>query len=196
MQAGTLHVVATPIGNLGDVTTRLAKVLASAAFVLCEDTRHTRNLCTALGVAPRLVRCDEHEEERRIPEVLEALAAGLDVALVSDAGTPAISDPGYRIVRAAQLAGHRCSPVPGPSALSAALSVSGLPTASFAFEGFLPRKRGARRKLLAADAITERSERRENGLLVDLRQLAPQEGLALLTDDLAEVLERFGQAPG
>ena len=126
-------------------------------MVLCEDTRRTRQLCAALEVSPRLVRCDDHEEERRIPEVLEALRSGKDVALVTDAGTPAISDPGYRIVRAAHDAGIPCSPVPGPSALVAALSVSGLPSASFAFEGFLPRKRGTRRRLLAALADEPRT---------------------------------------
>ena len=157
MSTGTLHVAATPIGNLGDVTPRLSAILASCEFVLCEDTRRTRQLCSALGVSARLVRCDEHEEERRVAEVIEALQAGKDVALVSDAGTPAISDPGYRIVRAVHLAGLRCSPVPGPSSVTAALSVSGLRTTTFSFEGFPPRKRSARRRFLAALADEPRT---------------------------------------
>src|SRR5436190_12614668 len=157
MTSGTLHVVATPIGNLGDVTQRLRDVLASCKLVLCEDTRRTRQLCSALGISPRLARCDEHEEERRVAEVLALLEAGSDVALVSDAGTPAISDPGYLIVRAAQQAGHRCSPVPGASSVTAALSCSGLPAARFAFEGFPPRKRSARRRFLAALADEPRT---------------------------------------
>ena len=139
------------------MTARLRDILAACEFVLCEDTRRTRQLCSALGISVRLVRCDEHEEERRVAEVIAALEAGADVALVSDAGTPAISDPGYRIVRAVHHAGLRCSPVPGPSALTAALSVSGLPTATFSFEGFPPRKRSARRRFLAALADEPRT---------------------------------------
>jgi 16S rRNA (cytidine1402-2'-O)-methyltransferase len=171
-------VVATPIGNLADASARMRDVLASCALVLCEDTRRTGKLLELLGIsAERLRRCDEHEEERRVPETLEHLARGEDVALVSDAGTPGISDPGYRIVREAHRAGHLVSPVPGPSAVAAALSCSGLPTSSFAFEGFLPRKRGARRTLLAALADEPRT----------LVLLETPHRVAEALDDLAEL---------
>src|SRR5688500_8931619 len=112
--AGTLHVVATPIGNLGDAAPRVADTLRRCVVVLCEDTRRTRHLCLSLGVEAKLVRCDEHVEERRVAEVLGLLRAGEDVALVSDAGTPAINDPGYRLVAAVHAAGLPVSPVPGP----------------------------------------------------------------------------------
>lgn len=159
--SGTLFVVATPIGNLEDAPPRLARVLASCALVLAEDTRRTRRLLTALGVAsdpgPRVVRCDEHAERRRIEQAIETLRSGHDVALVTDAGTPAISDPGYRIVSAAHDAGLPVSPIPGPSSVTAALSVSGLPTDAFVYQGFLPRRRGPRRKLLESLASEPRT---------------------------------------
>ena len=155
---GTLHVVATPIGNLADASPRLAEALRESALVLCEDTRRTGLLLSKLGVtAKRLLTCHEHDEERRIDEVLELLTAGEDVALVSDAGTPTLSDPGFRLVTAASAAGARVSPVPGPSAITAALSVSALPTNSFVFEGFLPRRGAARRRLLASLADEPRT---------------------------------------
>ena len=146
--SGTLFVVATPIGNLGDASSRLGATLTACALVLCEDTRRTGKLLELLGLKARLRTCHEHDEQRRIPEVLELLGAGSDVALVSDAGTPLVSDPGYRLVAAAHAAGHPVSPIPGPSAVLAALSACGLPTDRFSFEGFLPRKSLARKRLL------------------------------------------------
>ena len=147
---GTLYVVATPIGNLEDVTLRALRVLGEADLVLAEDTRHTRILLDRHGIAARPRSLHAHNEAQRSAEVLEALAQGSRVALVSDAGTPLISDPGDRLVHAALAAGHTLVPVPGPSAVLGALVVSGLPTAPFTFLGFLPRKRSERQRLLEA----------------------------------------------
>jgi len=137
---GTLCVVATPIGNLGDLSPRAIEVLSSAALICCEDTRRTGLLLHRFGLAPgRLTVCNEHTEAARIDEVIAMLDTGGDVALVSDAGTPGISDPGQRLVRAVIDAGHRVSPLPGPVAAIAALVVSGAATDRFVVEGFLPR---------------------------------------------------------
>lgn len=148
---GTLAVVATPIGNLDDLSPRALRTLEEAALLCCEDTRHTLQLLNAHGRrAARLLSVHEHNEEERIGTVLETLAEGLSVALVSDAGTPLISDPGYRLVRAALDSGHTVVSVPGPCAAIAALSISGLPSDRFRFEGFLPERRSQRRERLAA----------------------------------------------
>lgn len=149
MVAGTLWLVGTPIGNLGDVSERTARVLAAADVIACEDTRRTRGLLTHLGVrAGRLWSFFEGNERRRLRELLDELRAGRDVALVSDAGMPALSDPGYRLVAAAVEAGIDVDLVPGPSSAISALVLSGLPTARFSFEGFLSRKQGERRARL------------------------------------------------
>jgi len=145
----TLHVVATPIGNLEDVTLRALRVLREAGVVLAEDTRRTRILLDRHGIAARPRSLHAHNEAARTDEVLAALSGGHDVALVSDAGTPLVSDPGARLVEAALAAGHAVSPVPGPSAVLAALTVSGLGGGGFAFLGFLPRRAGERAALLA-----------------------------------------------
>src|SRR5512143_1220887 len=131
-----LYVVATPIGNLRDVTLRALDVLAAADLVLAEDTRVTAKLLSVFGLAAKLERHDEHAAERARPKALAALAEGKRVALVSDAGTPLISDPGYRLVREAAAAGHPVFPIPGASALLAGLSAAGLPTDRFLFAGF------------------------------------------------------------
>ena len=146
---GILHVVATPIGNLGDLSPRAQEVLRSADAVCAEDTRHTRQLLAHFGIERPLLALHEHNEEAMAQRVVERLLAGQSLALVSDAGTPLVSDPGFRVVRAARAAGIRVSPVPGPSAIIAALSVAGLPSDRFAFEGFLPAKPAARRERLA-----------------------------------------------
>jgi 16S rRNA (cytidine1402-2'-O)-methyltransferase len=143
-----LYVVATPIGNLRDVTLRALDVLARADLVLAEDTRVTGKLLAAFAIKARLERHDEHAAERVRPKVLAALAAGQRIALVSDAGTPLISDPGYRLVREAAAAGHAVFPVPGASAVLAGLSTAGLPTDRFLFLGFPPPKSAARRTFL------------------------------------------------
>jgi 16S rRNA (cytidine1402-2'-O)-methyltransferase len=142
---GTLYVVATPIGNLEDLTPRALRILKEVDLVACEDTRHTGILLQAHGLRTATTSYYAHNEEPKVRVVLEALGAGKNVALVSDAGTPGVSDPGYRLVRAAQDAGIVVIPVPGPSAVVAALSVSGLPTHRFLFIGFLPSRSGARR---------------------------------------------------
>jgi 16S rRNA (cytidine1402-2'-O)-methyltransferase len=147
---GTLHLVATPIGNLEDVTLRSVRVLREADLVLAEDTRRTRKLLDRCAIPARPLSLHAHNEAARVAKALDVLTGDGSVALVSDAGTPLISDPGERLVAAAIAAGHRVVPVPGASAVLAALSVAGLPLTPFAFLGFLPRKGGARRALLAS----------------------------------------------
>jgi 16S rRNA (cytidine1402-2'-O)-methyltransferase len=145
---GTLYLVATPIGNLEDISPRALRILRSAALIAAEDTRHTRKLLTHFDIHTRLISYHEHNKLSRLDQVLNALQGG-DVALVSDAGTPALNDPGYELVRAALQAGFQVSPVPGPSAPIAALVASGLPTDSFLYLGYLPRKESERERLLS-----------------------------------------------
>jgi 16S rRNA (cytidine1402-2'-O)-methyltransferase len=146
--SGRLVVVATPIGNLGDLSSRAADTLRDVDLVLAEDTRHTGRLLAHIGSEVPQRSLHEHNERERTAEVLERIASGERVALVSDAGTPAVSDPGYRLIAACVDAGVRVEPIPGPSAALAALVASGLPTDRVAFEGFLPRKGAARRRRL------------------------------------------------
>lgn len=148
--SGTLHIVATPIGNLEDMTFRAVRVLKEAAVIACEDTRRTAVLLARYEIRGRLFSYYQPREGQKIPVLLNMLKEGKDVALVSDAGTPAISDPGFKLVREAVKAGIRVVPVPGPSALTAALSAGALPTDAFLFLGFPPPKSAARRKALAA----------------------------------------------
>jgi 16S rRNA (cytidine1402-2'-O)-methyltransferase len=140
-----LYLVATPIGNLGDVTLRALEALAGVEMVACEDSRVTRRLFERYGIATPLITYHDHNAETARPKILARLAAGAAVALVSDAGTPLISDPGFRLVQAAQAAGHAVTALPGASAVLAALTASGLPTDRFYFEGFLPPREAARR---------------------------------------------------
>jgi 16S rRNA (cytidine1402-2'-O)-methyltransferase len=140
--SGTLFIVATPIGNLEDITLRALRVLKEVDLIACEDTRHTKILLDHYGIRGTLVSFFEHNEDRRTPEILERLNRGDSVAVVCDAGTPTISDPAFKLVRAAREAGLPVVAVPGASAVIAALSVSGLPTDSFTFVGFLPQKKG------------------------------------------------------
>src|SRR5258708_4479124 len=142
---GTLYVVSTPIGNLEDITFRAVRILKECTRIACEDTRQTRKLLNHFDIAKPLVSYHEHNELERAAELTAALEAGESVALVSDAGTPLVSDPGYRLIRAALDSGIPVVPVPGPSAILTALAASGLPTASFQFGGFLPPKSGQRR---------------------------------------------------
>ncbi len=174
---GRLQVVATPIGNLADLSTRAREALLSADVIAAEDTRHTRVLLTAIGIAKPLVSLHEHNESQRTPQLLVRLAAGETVALVSDAGTPLLSDPGFELVQRAAQAGHDVQVIPGPSAITAALAVAGLPTGRFCFEGFLPARAHERRAALAALA-------REPRTLVLFE--APHRILATLTDMAAE----------
>jgi 16S rRNA (cytidine1402-2'-O)-methyltransferase len=146
--SGTLYIVATPIGNLEDITLRALRILREADLIACEDTRQTRKLLDRHGIAKPLVSYHEHNELARAGELVAELKAGRNIALVSDAGTPLIADPGYRLVAQARSAGIAVSPIPGPSALIGALSASGLPTDAFFFGGFLPAKKTQRRKVL------------------------------------------------
>ncbi len=148
--AGTLYVVSTPIGNLEDLSPRAGEILARADIIACEDTRVTGKLLRRFGIRTPSVSYHEHNEIERASELLARLVAGNDVALVSDAGTPLVSDPGYRLVRAAREVGVPIRAVPGPSAVLAALSVSGLPTSRFTFVGFLPPKGKARENAVGA----------------------------------------------
>ena len=177
--SGTLYVVATPIGNLDDLTPRARQTLASVDLVAAEDTRHTRGLLSHIGADPALMALHEHNEERAVHGVIETLENGKDVALVSDAGTPLVSDPGYRLVRAAHEQAIRVVPVPGASAVTAALSVAGLPTDRFCFEGFAPSRRAARRKWLAA-------------LAAEPRTLVLYESVHRIGDCLADLVDTFG----
>ncbi len=179
MSNGTLFVVATPIGNLGDLTDRARSILQQVDVIAAEDTRRTGTLLAAIGSSVPALSLHEHNERARIPELLGRLEAGEDVALVSDAGTPLLADPGYRLVRAAAEAACTIRPVPGASALTAALSVAGLPTDRFLFVGFPAAKRAARREALAALA-------RETATLVFYE--APHR----IASTLADLAELFG----
>lgn len=180
--AGLLRVVATPIGNLDDLSPRAARALAEADLIACEDTRVTRKLLTRVQSRATLVACHARNEETRVPELVRRVAAGARVALVTDAGTPGLSDPGQRLVSACLDAGLRVEVVPGPSAAVAALVLSGLPTARFVFEGFLPRTGTARRRRL--DALA--GERRTIVIFESPHRLAAS---------LADMLEILGDRP-
>jgi 16S rRNA (cytidine1402-2'-O)-methyltransferase len=147
--AGGLYLVATPIGHLGDVSLRALEVLAASDAIACEDTRVTRKLADRYGIATPLMPYHDHNAAEMRPKILQRLAGGAAVALVSDAGTPLVSDPGYKLVRAARAAGYTVTAVPGASAVLAALTVAGMPTDQFFFAGFLPPKQGARRTRIA-----------------------------------------------
>jgi 16S rRNA (cytidine1402-2'-O)-methyltransferase len=157
--AGRLILAGTPIGNPRDASPRLAEVLATAGVIAAEDTRRVRRLCADLGVAPRgrIISFFDGNEQHRVPELLDGLRAGHDVVVATDAGMPSVSDPGYRLVAAAVASGIAVTTLPGPSAVTAALAVSGLPVHRFCFEGFLPRKAGERRRRLGALAAEVRT---------------------------------------
>ncbi len=156
-ESGVLYVVATPIGNLGDISARARETLAGASAVAAEDTRHSGRLLRELGLERPLVSLHEHNERARVAELIARLRAGESIALVSDAGTPLVSDPGYLLVAAAIEAGITVTPVPGASAAIAALSAAGLPSDRFCFEGFLPSRAAARRRRLAELAAEPRT---------------------------------------
>ena len=193
--AGTLHVVATPIGNLGDLSPRVLQVLRSVDAICAEDTRHTRQLLAHFGIEQPLVPLHEHNEDAQAARLVARLQAGEALALVSDAGTPLVSDPGFRLVRAARTAGLRVSPVPGPCAFVAALSVAGLPSDRFVFEGFLPAKAAARRERLSMLASETRtlafyeSSHRIADALADMRDAFGAERSAVLARELTKLYE-------
>jgi 16S rRNA (cytidine1402-2'-O)-methyltransferase len=192
---GTLYIVATPIGNLKDLSERARQVLASAQWVAAEDTRHSLRLLQAHGIEARLLSVHEHNEAERVPEILAALERGADVALVSDAGTPLVSDPGLRLVRAAIDAGFEVRAVPGPCAAIAALCISGLASDRFAFEGFLPQKSAARRERLAELARDPRTlifyeaPHRLGESLADMSAVLGPSRPAAVTRELTKVFE-------
>lgn len=198
---GVLYVVATPIGNLEDISPRALKVLSEADLVAAEDTRHSGALLTHFGIHTKLVSLHEHNEAERAAWLIDKLKAGEDVALVSDAGTPLISDPGFDLVRAARKAGISVSPVPGACALVAALSVSGLPTDRFVFEGFLPSKSAARRERLSALAAETRtlvfyeSVHRLKESLADMAAVFGAERVSVLARELTKLYEGVREAP-
>jgi 16S rRNA (cytidine1402-2'-O)-methyltransferase len=193
--AGTLYVVATPIGNLADLSARAREVLAEVAAICAEDTRHTRALLTAHGIERPLLALHEHNEAEQAWKLVERLRAGDSLALVSDAGTPLVSEPGYRLVREARAAGLKVSPVPGACAAIAALSVAGIPSDRFCFEGFLPAKAAARRERLAALAREPRtlvfyeSAHRIEEALADLVAVFGGEREAVLARELTKLFE-------
>lgn len=154
---GRLYVVATPIGNLGDLSARARATLDSCSLIAAEDTRRTGTLLKAFGLSKPMLSLHEHNESQRAHVLIEKLGRGADIALVSDAGTPGINDPGFELVRACAAAGIEIVAIPGPCALIAALSIAGLPTDRFCFEGFLPARRGARREQLASLALETRT---------------------------------------
>ena len=199
--AAGLYVVATPIGNLRDITLRALDVLSQADLVLAEDTRVTGKLLHAYVISAKLERHDEHAAERVRPKVLAALAAGKRVALVSDAGTPLISDPGYRLVREAAAAGHAVFPIPGASALLAGLSAGGLPTDRFLFVGFPPVKSAARRTFLAefaglrATLVFFEGGSRLKASLADMAAVLGAEREAVVCRELTKLYETFYRGP-
>jgi 16S rRNA (cytidine1402-2'-O)-methyltransferase len=193
--AGTLYVVATPIGNLADLSARAREVLGSVAAICAEDTRHTRALLAAYGLERPLLALHEHNEAELAWKLVERLRGGDSLALVSDAGTPLVSDPGYRLVREARAAGLQVSPVPGACAAIAALSVAGIPSDRFCFEGFLPAKASARRERLAALAREARtlvfyeSSHRIEESLTDLADVFGPEREAVIARELTKLFE-------
>jgi 16S rRNA (cytidine1402-2'-O)-methyltransferase len=192
---GTLYVVATPIGHREDITPRAVETLRAVSLIAAEDTRHSKPLMTHLGIGTPLMALHEHNEDALSQTLVERLLAGEDIALISDAGTPLVSDPGFRLVRAARAAGVRVSPLPGACAAIAALSVAGLPSDRFAFEGFLPAKAGARRARLAELAAEPRtlifyeSPHRVAGTLADMRQAFGDDRHAVLARELTKHFE-------
>lgn len=192
-----LYPVATPIGNLQDITLRALEILAGADLVLCEDTRHSARLFEAYGIRTPRTALHEHNERARIGAILDQIRAGKAIALVSDAGTPLLSDPGFPLVRAAREAGLDVFPIPGPSALLAALTGAGLPTDSFAFFGFLPPKTGQRINALtplaarAETLVFYESPRRLGAALADMARTFGDDRQGVVALELTKRFERF-----
>ena len=193
---GVLYIVATPIGNLDDISLRAIATLKAVDLIAAEDTRHSKYLLNHLGIETPMISCHEHNEKSRSEGLLEKLAAGSDVALISDAGTPLISDPGYKLVRAAQQAGIQVSPIPGANSAIAALSAAGLPTQNFHFCGFLSsrsKERGLQLQALSEIRVTlvlfESSHRIER-LLQQLVQVFPEKQ-CVIAKELTKLHENF-----
>jgi 16S rRNA (cytidine1402-2'-O)-methyltransferase len=193
---GVLYIVATPIGNLDDISLRAIATLKAVELIAAEDTRHSKRLLNHLGIETRMISCHEHNETARSEEIIEQLAAGSDVALISDAGTPLISDPGYKLVSAVQQAGIRVSPIPGANSAITALSGAGLPTDNFHFCGFLSSRSSERRTQLEAllnlrgTLVLFESSHRIEALLTQLAQVFPQ-NLCVIAKELTKLHEQF-----
>lgn len=194
--ASGLYVVATPIGNLGDITLRAIEILGGVDLIAAEDTRHTARLLTHYGIQTPLVSCHEHNERQRSPDLIEKIRSGLSIALVSDAGTPSVSDPGYRLIRSAAKQGLPVYPIPGVSAAVTALSASGLPMDSFVFLGFAPKKQGKRQDLLESLVNESRtmvfyeSPRRVTNLLKEIQNVMGDRE-AVLAREMTKLHEEF-----
>jgi len=201
VQSGILYIVATPIGNLDDITLRAKEILSEVDAIAAEDTRHSRPLLQHLGVTTPLFALHDHNEEQKSETVVERLLRGESIALISDAGTPLISDPGYRLVRAAHQAGLEVRPIPGVSAIITALSVAGLATDRFCFEGFLPAKSAARRQQLRLledeprTMVFYESSHRIVATLKDMVEIFGDEREATVARELTKRFETVKQAP-
>jgi 16S rRNA (cytidine1402-2'-O)-methyltransferase len=194
-KAGVLYIVATPIGNVGDISARACATLSSVSIVLAEDTRHSGGLFKRLGIKADLHSYHQHNEEARADWAIERLKMGEDLALISDAGTPLLSDPGYRLVQAAHDNGVRVEPIPGASSIIAALSAAGLPSDRFFFEGFLPSKAGSRRTRLSElrgfphTLIFLESPHRILACVKDMLAIFGEDRLAVIARELTKVHE-------
>jgi len=194
-RTGVLYVVATPIGNLQDISERAIATLKGVSRIAAEDTRHSARLLSHYGIDTPMVALHEHNEREITPQLLDRLAAGDDLALISDAGTPLISDPGFCLVRAARAAGFRLVPVPGPAACIAALSVAGLPADHFVFEGFLPARATARRRRLeelrneSRTLVFHESSHRIVECLADMAEILGGDRPAVVARELTKVFE-------
>ncbi len=195
IEPGTLYVVATPLGNLADITYRAVQVLQGVDLIAAEDTRHSAMLLRHYGIDTPMISLHEHNEPLRAEKLITRLLRRESIALISDAGTPLISDPGYRLVRAARAAGIRVSPIPGPSAITAALSAAGLPTDRFLFEGFLPARSTVRERRLQALADETRTlvfyeaSHRIAASLNDMRRCLGGKRRAVLARELTKTFE-------
>lgn len=200
-QPGRLWVVATPIGNLDDLSARAAQILRDVPLIAAEDTRHSAPLLARIGSRARTIALHEHNEREQAARLVESLLQGNDIALISDAGTPLVSDPGFRLVRAAREAGVAVSPVPGPCAAIAALSVAGLPSDRFVFEGFLAAKASARRERLGALVAESRtlifyeSGHRIVDALKDMRAVFGAQREGVVARELTKIFETVLDAP-
>ncbi|MDE0746849.1 MAG: 16S rRNA (cytidine(1402)-2'-O)-methyltransferase [Porticoccaceae bacterium] len=196
-QSGTLYVVATPIGNLGDMVPRAVTTLQSVSLIACEDTRHSKRLLDHFRITTTCVAYHDHSDKRSTDKILKRLAAGDDIALISDAGTPLISDPGYRLVHEARLNGFSVVPIPGASAVIAALSVSGLATDKFRFIGFLPSKSSQRRTAIEAlKGVTEtivcyEAPHRIVSTIEDFSDIFGPQRLAFMAREITKTFETY-----
>lgn len=201
IEPGTLYVVATPIGNLGDISARALEVLRGVAWIAAEDTRHTRRLLRHFGITSKLYSLHEHNERSRLSQLRAQLEAGHSGALVSDAGTPLISDPGFPLVRELRRCGIEIRTVPGPSSVLAALSIAGLPCERFAIEGFLPARPGARRNRLETlqkspyTLVFLESSHRIDSMLADLDAVFGADRPAFIGRELTKAFEESHTAP-